>query len=520
MATHPLIAVVTDHTDYFRNVSLADLFNKLVKNEEYRTVLEKFNFVFTGGTFNRLFFGEHMRSGKPFLEDDTKRFLKSRTIQLPRFEHGGVLILSHMLLTNRCKIMWSFQTPDSPHHLIAQNYALRWVSDIKNVKRLINSASVEYWFNYEAEDFIKKIHKSYDKIQLKSENKFEIVKAVDTDYKIEIEKSKVTQNYGKILAIVVRHDQAENLAIFLNKNKIFFSTFTKILITQPINCDVFDQITFPPAKVIPLSSVEEGGLVEIAIEVIFGWVTHVIIYDEPTGDNYDNPPLETDPVPPTNGNNTSITKQDYGVNAFDYQIVTSACKISQNVEVKMNIAQTNDWIDKTIEMGVILNKNNEVKIKFKIVTDNDEIKNKLYGDFTDIIKEEFGSTIKHTLQLDLNPLLITLTIILPAILQPFVAQVFQKGYERISSFLNKNSKVIKDKENEGGCEELAKVKHQHVRGKKFVDMVVSQSMDGKRIIIINDGKDYFTYECDENGEINYSSETERKYAYLWSGNNN
>lgn len=91
----------------------------------YRDKLENFYFVFTGGTFSRIFHSTDYKSGFPLLHDSTKKWLKEHTIQLPSFERGGVALLTYLLIEDKCKTIWSFQSPDSPHHLVSQNSILR-----------------------------------------------------------------------------------------------------------------------------------------------------------------------------------------------------------------------------------------------------------------------------------------------------------------------------------------------------------------------------------------------------------
>ena len=76
MSLYPLIAIVTDHTDKRRNEILAQLLNKLHENLEYRKILSEYWFVFTGGTYSRIF--EGIEGTPSLLKDSVKDFFLER----------------------------------------------------------------------------------------------------------------------------------------------------------------------------------------------------------------------------------------------------------------------------------------------------------------------------------------------------------------------------------------------------------------------------------------------------------
>ena len=317
MSKYPIIAVVTDHTDKRGNEILTQLFNKLYTNEKYRNILGKFWFVFTGGTFNRIFEGV---DGKPSkLEDNVKTFLLDRTIRLPSFEDGGVTILSYFMVEKYCNVIWSFQTPNSPHHLVAQNNILRRNCDISKTNRLVNTGSIMYWLDSHALIDAEKCHgvlplvnlplKSGHIIKIKNNVRFGSIQEIDVR-----ELNKPCDEREQFLAIIVRSGNVSKLNSFFREFAPFLSTFKKILVTESPLLDIDDKLY--DKKIITCDPVGKGGLTQISMEVLFGRCDDIIIFDDNT-----------------------IPDRD----AYSNQVLLNACKRDQNVRVITNIAWARDW---------------------------------------------------------------------------------------------------------------------------------------------------------------------------------
>ena len=307
-----LIAIVSDHTDDIRNVALADVFNNLCEDSTYKEILKKFGFIFTGGTFRRIFHGER-KDGTPYLTDSAKLFLSQRTIHLPSFEHGGVAILSYMIVEKKCRIMWSFQTPDSPHHLVSQNHVLRQMCDVYGVRRLINRASILEWLEYQYKLDYKKYKKTVplEYLELKNGDHIRFRPAVDSKQKIVISE---VNNTEKTLCIIVRDGLAKSLQKFLRINKKIFADYDKIIISKT----TLDLKNEHP-HIETCNEIGKGGLIDMAMIILFGRCDDIFFYDQ------------------REPNQTSELL------AYSYQLVLSACKVNQEVKVKMNIEQVEEW---------------------------------------------------------------------------------------------------------------------------------------------------------------------------------
>ena len=349
-----IISIVSDHDDYFRNETLAKLLNDLLTNdpktfESNRKILDNFYFVFTGGTFQRIFNGAHSRSSLPLLKDSTKAWLKERTIQLPRFSLGGVSVLTFLLLKTKSKTIWSFQSPDSPHHLVAQNSILRLASNVNGVKRLVNTRTVEDWICNEhyKEDLPSESSDLLNNLKLVSGKSISVLPALDSIGKIE-----PPENYKPnetILLILVRHDFSEDLGDFLNDNeKKIFENFDKVLITRTVPLErIFESKPFYAKRknqIIFCKPMGVGGLIEASMQILYKECDTVIFYDD-LGEYEEKPEIPSNDV--ASGEiddpflDMFVTLQ---MISFNYQVILAACKINQDVLVKRTKNEADKWV--------------------------------------------------------------------------------------------------------------------------------------------------------------------------------
>src|SRR5579859_7715027 len=119
----PLIGVLASHDDTRVNNRLARLLDTCCSGSK-QSVLEKFNFVFTGGTYRRVVEGKDDQVDKGNIvpvSKATKEFLEPKTLILPSNSEGGVTLLSCLIVQEQCSIIWPFFTPASSHWLTPQN---------------------------------------------------------------------------------------------------------------------------------------------------------------------------------------------------------------------------------------------------------------------------------------------------------------------------------------------------------------------------------------------------------------
>jgi len=144
------------------NASLVSLFTHAYNDRLAKRRLERFHFVFTGGTYERLFCGatvQRLSGGAaddpiklPYLDERVAHWLerKGGVTRLRPAAEGGVTILSYLLTQRKCSIVWPFFAAEH-HWLRPENLAFMRLCDQWHVKRLMNAGSVLVWLDHEAD---------------------------------------------------------------------------------------------------------------------------------------------------------------------------------------------------------------------------------------------------------------------------------------------------------------------------------------------------------------------------------
>ena len=106
-----LIGILASHDSPQKNNALARLLEKLREEDWER--LDKFHFVFTGGTYERIILGTEKarEQGINPVNPDTRKFLIPRSTYLPSRRDGGVTVLAYSAVQRACSIIWPFLTP-------------------------------------------------------------------------------------------------------------------------------------------------------------------------------------------------------------------------------------------------------------------------------------------------------------------------------------------------------------------------------------------------------------------------
>lgn len=146
-----LIGVLASRDDTKINETLMSLFVYYF-NHASRSRLEEFRFIFTGGTYDRLFFGDEAL-GIPALDPPVRAWLEDEcgVIRLHPANEGGVIALSYLISQRHCSIVWPFFASQETHWLRPENLAFMRLCDQWHVKRLMNRGSVMVWFDHEAD---------------------------------------------------------------------------------------------------------------------------------------------------------------------------------------------------------------------------------------------------------------------------------------------------------------------------------------------------------------------------------
>jgi methylglyoxal synthase len=119
--------------------------------------LKEFHFLFEGGAFNGVVLGKTHPDAlqtEPLhtMTEDVREFLlrECGVTVLPDRKNCGVTILANTIVERQCSIVWSFLSPVTTHWLSPEYRALNRLSDLWDVKRLVNAGSVTDWFRNEA----------------------------------------------------------------------------------------------------------------------------------------------------------------------------------------------------------------------------------------------------------------------------------------------------------------------------------------------------------------------------------
>jgi len=151
-----LIGVLASRDDPCINRSLGAVLEHLYNHGEEET-LSKFHFIFTGGTYDRIFNGNEEREISAIDPEIANWYRRECGVtRLPEGGEGGVTLLNYLITQRKCSIVWAFFAPMEIHWLRPENLALMRLCDQCHVKRLMNRGSVLVWFDLEAVEDAKR----------------------------------------------------------------------------------------------------------------------------------------------------------------------------------------------------------------------------------------------------------------------------------------------------------------------------------------------------------------------------
>jgi methylglyoxal synthase len=343
-----LIGVLASHDDVQKNNDLARLFEKLHKDD--KGTFEKFHFVFTGGTYQRIVCGEDKgpRLGElqPISDKEVVAYLTSDSTVLPDRLNGGVTLLANLIVQRQCSIVWPFLSPITVHWLSPENLALMRLCDIWNVKRLMNCGSVETWFWNEAkrdasrnpQEIPLKLRFGGGKLDTALWEKVNSVKDKWSNQWIETsEYTKVHRTPKPIakrrrrefwhefkhqtIALIAHDEMKRQMVDFAIEYERELSRFGRILATGTTGRDVEDASRELKGRITRCRSGPKGGDIEIATEILYGRCDVVVFFIDPLRPH---PHIE------------------------DIRVVFAACMIEDGVRMLTNQVQAREWMDEVV----------------------------------------------------------------------------------------------------------------------------------------------------------------------------
>lgn len=319
LSTHKtLIAVLASHDSDERNASLARVFDQLVAQSVDR--LRKFHFLFTGGTFRRVVLGDPDRPRITPVAPATRELLLENCTCLPSREEGGVTVLSYLIVRRLCSAIWPFFTPLTAHWLTPENLALMRLCDLWHVKRLMNSGSVQEWFDREGDtDADRNPQLLPLSLVLDSDGtRFEAQCSDNGPWRIlRPPQRPVPSTVGEMTIALIAHDDMKGRMVdFAIDYERELAAFRRVLATGTTGRDVGDAAT-KLDRIYRYHSGPKGGDIEIATEVLMGHCDVVVFFVDPL---HPHPHIE------------------------DIRVVFGACMIQDNVRMLTNELQAREWM--------------------------------------------------------------------------------------------------------------------------------------------------------------------------------
>ncbi len=341
----PLIGVLASHDSQDKNEALATVLIEAHKDEGLRGILRRFRFVFTGGTYRRLFLGQPVSGQDPRevnhrLPEEVRCFLHDdcNLIILPPTMEGGVTVLASLVTTRKVSILWTFFSPLTTHLLYPENLALLRLADQWRVKKLMNSGSVKGWLRSEADrDACLNLQSRQFEISFGGDTKLiarpaevgahaptvspmrnggsEVRLACDSERLSDQELSRAT------IALISHDEMKSRMLEFVIDYEHELEKFKCILATGTTGRLIADAVPRLRDKVCRYHSGPKGGDIEIATEILYHACDVVIFFVDPLH-----------PHPHTE----------------DIRVVFGACMIEDTVRMLSNEVQARAWMDRRV----------------------------------------------------------------------------------------------------------------------------------------------------------------------------
>jgi methylglyoxal synthase len=318
-----LIGLLASHDHAETNDKLARILDRFCCGSG-QAKLERFHFLVTQGTFRRVIAGDDPHatsSGIHPVKPEARDFLYPRITILPSRVDGGVTILSYFIAQQKCSIVWPFLTPLTGHWLTPENLALMRLSDQWHAKRLMNTGSVDEWFEKEADiDADRNLQACPPRLFQNDE--IAPIEQIPC-FPSEIRRPKnlpVPDRLEEMTVALIAHDEMKaRMVEFATDHERTLARFQRILATSTTGRDVSDAASSLSSKITRYHSGPKGGDIEIATEVLFGRCHVVIFFVDPLRPH---PHIE------------------------DIRVVFGACMIHDHVRMLTNEMQAREWIER------------------------------------------------------------------------------------------------------------------------------------------------------------------------------
>ncbi len=342
-ATNPneqvLIGVLASWDSEEKNWALADCFEQIYDTDRNR--LGRFHFLFTGGTFDRLFLGGKVAwnpdSMGPLLRSPMREVVLASSTRLPDRRQGGVTVMANYLVNRQCSIIWPFLDPAEAHWLNPENLALTRLCDVWRVKRLRNSGSVVEWFGTEADkDVRRNLQRVPPPLKLSKEKLTEeeytnghlLPRSCQDAHDVAYARLPLPQEAIRpsttTIALIAHDEMKPRLAEFAIEYESELGQFGRIFATRTTGREIEESVPSLKDRIVPVHSGPKGGDIQIATEILYRRCDVVIFFLDPMR-----------PHP----------------HADDIRVVLSACMVENNVRILTNEVEARDWMEEVVRRG-------------------------------------------------------------------------------------------------------------------------------------------------------------------------
>lgn len=347
-----LIGVFASQDDWAVNESLVRLLDRLRLHSKMKELISKFQFVFTGGTYERVVEGRgwpsdpqgRSREQSDDWSNDLKTWLTDAcdAVRLPSSRDGGVTMLGNLIAHRQCGILWGFLSAATSHWINPENLAIMRLSDHCRVKRLMNAGSVIEWLHTQAE---QDAHRNPQPIPLRmhtSDPKSEHLSSFmprlldQSGWEAELNGIKTKERELRIdevyqhelcnetIALIAHDEMKPRMVEFVVDFGPEFARYGRILTTGTTGKDILDAVPVLAKNLHRCNSGPKGGDIQIATEVILGRCQAVIFFVDP---------LRPHP------------------HIDDIRVVFGACMARPLVRMVTNEMQARDWMETVIRQA-------------------------------------------------------------------------------------------------------------------------------------------------------------------------
>lgn len=296
-----LVGVLSSRDDGPTHTALVGLLERLA-GKDYDHIFPRFGFVFTGGTYDRLFEDGVLPSGTGTKVKNRAAY-QTNTLRLPPFSEGGVILLAQLVVERRISVVWPFLSPQTSHWLHADNAAFLRLCDHWRVNRLLNPFSVQQWIDQGGA--LAQLHRNPQDWPLTQldvgsvdakyaslgdpavappgEAKFPIPRTPPYHFDLPSQVSEGKRKAPNLRLALIAHDEMKDrmLTFVSDYQSELKRNFARIITTGTTGSQIRDAVEPLSSRIHRYHSGPKGGDIQIATEILLGLIDAVIFFVDP-----------------------------------------------------------------------------------------------------------------------------------------------------------------------------------------------------------------------------------------------